>query len=241
MSGGTLVFTSLRGELQKAILGKQVARSDSLARGGAPPRLLGAIAELEPFFDKRASMPPAADVEPATNRRSHRCMKPASSAHDAEPIRQGRASTHCDPGRAVVAPPAIPRDGAADVRRELARLYVAARVERSSGATDDRGAVSAAPTQSNARALGDDSCVHAATKATTSPTSVPRNDADAARCPAGAEPWRRSSASPLPPPTAPQRAQQDSFYPAAPIDPRRDLPPPRRRMVGSSRSCFSAV
>lgn len=68
VSGKTLVFTSLR-ELQKAILGKQVARSDSLSRGTAPPRLLGAIAELEPFFDKRASMPPVSEVEPQTNRR----------------------------------------------------------------------------------------------------------------------------------------------------------------------------
>ncbi len=74
VSGKTLVFTSLR-ELQKAILGKQVARSDSLSRGTSPPRLLGAIAELEPFFDKRASVPPqagmisTADAEPATNRR----------------------------------------------------------------------------------------------------------------------------------------------------------------------------
>ena len=62
VSGKTLVFTSLR-ELQKAILGKQVARSDSLSRGSGPPRLLGAIAELEPFFDKRASVPPG-DAEP---------------------------------------------------------------------------------------------------------------------------------------------------------------------------------
>lgn len=73
VSGKTLVFTSLR-ELQKAILGKQVARSDSLSRGTSPPRLLGAIAELEPFFDKRASVPPqgvmtSADAEPTTNRR----------------------------------------------------------------------------------------------------------------------------------------------------------------------------
>src|SRR5678809_403465 len=63
VSGKTLVFTSLR-ELQKAILGKQVARSDSLQRGSGPPRLLGAIAELEPFFDKRASVPPGKDVGP---------------------------------------------------------------------------------------------------------------------------------------------------------------------------------
>src|SRR5581483_3096696 len=87
VSGKTLVFTSLR-ELQKAILGKQVARSDSLQRGSGPPRLLGAIAELEPFFDKRASVPPpkGGDVEPQTSRRPstdpprrHDSSRPAAS------------------------------------------------------------------------------------------------------------------------------------------------------------------
>ena len=48
-SGQLVVFTSLR-ELQKAITNRQVGRGDSLSRGNAPPRQLGAIAELEPFF-----------------------------------------------------------------------------------------------------------------------------------------------------------------------------------------------
>jgi len=68
VSGKTHVFTSLR-ELQKAILGRQVARSDSLSRGSGPPRLLGAIAELEPFFDKRASVPPT-EAEPLARKSS---------------------------------------------------------------------------------------------------------------------------------------------------------------------------
>src|SRR5215472_1441707 len=44
--GRHLVFTSLR-ELQKAILAREVGRSDSLTRGHGPARPLGAIAELE--------------------------------------------------------------------------------------------------------------------------------------------------------------------------------------------------
>ncbi|WP_394839687.1 zinc-ribbon domain-containing protein [Pendulispora rubella] len=50
--GSTLIFTSLR-ELQRAISGNAVGRDDVLARGSAPPRQLGAIAELEPFFHGR--------------------------------------------------------------------------------------------------------------------------------------------------------------------------------------------
>jgi predicted Zn finger-like uncharacterized protein len=53
-AGQGLVFTSLR-ELQKAIANGQVGRGDSLSRGNAPPRPLGSIAELEPFFNDRAA------------------------------------------------------------------------------------------------------------------------------------------------------------------------------------------
>ena len=107
VSGKTLVYTSLR-ELQKAILGKQVARSDSLSRGTAPPRLLGAIAELEPFFDKRASVPPAADVEPATNRKPS--VRATPQPPNAEPTR--RVDTLRPPPGAYGPPPAptVPRD-----------------------------------------------------------------------------------------------------------------------------------
>jgi len=51
--GTTLIFTSLR-ELQRAISGSAVGRDDVLARGSAPPRQLGTIAELEPFFHANA-------------------------------------------------------------------------------------------------------------------------------------------------------------------------------------------
>jgi tetratricopeptide (TPR) repeat protein len=56
-SGQQLTFLTLR-ELQRAILAKQVARGDVLTRGGGPPRPLGTIAELEPFFEGRTSSRP---------------------------------------------------------------------------------------------------------------------------------------------------------------------------------------
>jgi tetratricopeptide (TPR) repeat protein len=47
------VYTSLR-ELQRGIAQRQVSTDDLLARGNQPPRPLGSIAELEPFFQGRA-------------------------------------------------------------------------------------------------------------------------------------------------------------------------------------------
>jgi predicted Zn finger-like uncharacterized protein len=48
----TLVFTSLR-ELQRAIQTHLVERTDRLSRGGLPPKAIGQIPELAPFFDQR--------------------------------------------------------------------------------------------------------------------------------------------------------------------------------------------
>jgi predicted Zn finger-like uncharacterized protein len=55
--GTDLTFLTLR-ELQRAILAKQVGRGDVLTRGNDPPRTLGTIAELEPFFEGRTSSRP---------------------------------------------------------------------------------------------------------------------------------------------------------------------------------------
>jgi predicted Zn finger-like uncharacterized protein len=73
-SGQQLTFLTLR-ELQRAILAKQVARGDVLSRGTGPPRTLGSIAELEPFFEGRTSTrpPPGAgpgpsDIQPLPKR-----------------------------------------------------------------------------------------------------------------------------------------------------------------------------
>jgi predicted Zn finger-like uncharacterized protein len=48
-TGGDLVYTSLR-ELQRGIAEQKVGPNDLLSRGRQPPRALGSIAELEPFF-----------------------------------------------------------------------------------------------------------------------------------------------------------------------------------------------
>jgi predicted Zn finger-like uncharacterized protein len=56
-NGQQLTFLTLR-ELQRAILAKQVTRSDLLVLAGVPPRPLHQIEELGPFFDGRASSRP---------------------------------------------------------------------------------------------------------------------------------------------------------------------------------------
>jgi predicted Zn finger-like uncharacterized protein len=69
-TGAQLTFLSLR-ELQRAILAKQVGRGDLLRRGGGPARALGTIAELDPFFEGRASNrppPPQGPSGSATSR-----------------------------------------------------------------------------------------------------------------------------------------------------------------------------
>jgi predicted Zn finger-like uncharacterized protein len=53
-SGYQFTFVTLR-ELQRAILAQQVSRGDLLRRAGAPPRSLGSISELEPFFEGRTT------------------------------------------------------------------------------------------------------------------------------------------------------------------------------------------
>jgi predicted Zn finger-like uncharacterized protein len=52
--GHDLTFFSLR-DLQHAISSKRVRRADVLVRGNGPPRTLGSITELEPFFSERAT------------------------------------------------------------------------------------------------------------------------------------------------------------------------------------------
>jgi predicted Zn finger-like uncharacterized protein len=70
-TGRELVYTSLR-ELQRGIAQRQVSADDLLSRGGQPPRALGSIAELEPFFQGQ--------VRPASQPRTLSGVAPASSA-----------------------------------------------------------------------------------------------------------------------------------------------------------------
>jgi predicted Zn finger-like uncharacterized protein len=63
-NGHQFTFLTLR-ELQRAILAHQVSRNDLLRRAGAPPRPLGSISELEPFFEGRATSNRPPGGEPA--------------------------------------------------------------------------------------------------------------------------------------------------------------------------------
>ncbi len=65
MTGRELVYTSLR-ELQRGIAQRQVGPEDLLSRGSGPPRPLGSIAELEPFFHGRAGASLRAPHQPRT-------------------------------------------------------------------------------------------------------------------------------------------------------------------------------
>ena len=68
-----IVYHALK-ELQKAILAKQVGRHDTLSRGNAPPRPLGSIAELAPFFEeprKRQTSTPPVPPPPLPRRPSN--------------------------------------------------------------------------------------------------------------------------------------------------------------------------
>jgi predicted Zn finger-like uncharacterized protein len=77
-----LVFHTLK-DLQKAILAKQVGKHDTLARGTTPPRALGAIAELSPFFEeqrkRQTSIPPPLPPPPARRSPSSPGLDPRTS------------------------------------------------------------------------------------------------------------------------------------------------------------------
>jgi predicted Zn finger-like uncharacterized protein len=62
-NGHQFTFVTLR-ELQRAILAHQVSKTDLLRRAGAPPRPLGSISELEPFFEGRTSSNRAPPPDP---------------------------------------------------------------------------------------------------------------------------------------------------------------------------------
>jgi predicted Zn finger-like uncharacterized protein len=95
--GRELVFTNLR-DLQRAITNLQVGRHDTLTRGSGPPRPLGAIAELEPFFLGRigqSASPPLPQVAMGAG--------PQGASPDELPNRTGR--TGRPPADGPPAPP----------------------------------------------------------------------------------------------------------------------------------------
>jgi predicted Zn finger-like uncharacterized protein len=77
--GRTLVFTSLR-ELQRAIQGYLVERTDRLSRGGLPPKPIGQIPELAPFFDQREASKKGQLGQTQQNRKTQDGLGPAQAA-----------------------------------------------------------------------------------------------------------------------------------------------------------------
>lgn len=73
-----LVFTSLR-ELQRGIADRKVGPGDLLTRGPNPPRPLGSIAELEPFFQSSLGKMAAAPSSDRPVRTLHGVAPPANS------------------------------------------------------------------------------------------------------------------------------------------------------------------
>lgn len=76
--GRELVFTSLR-ELQRGIADRKVGPGDLLSRGQKPPRPLGSIAELEPFFQSSLGKMAASAASDRPVRTLHGVAPPANS------------------------------------------------------------------------------------------------------------------------------------------------------------------
>jgi predicted Zn finger-like uncharacterized protein len=97
--GKTLVFTSLR-ELQRAIQTHLVGRTDLLSRGGLPPKAIGQIPELTPFFDPIRSAPTLTDAHPPQHESRRISSRPppppGATAGALSPPARGRLQTRPD-------------------------------------------------------------------------------------------------------------------------------------------------
>jgi predicted Zn finger-like uncharacterized protein len=100
--GRELVFTNLR-DLQQAIVNVQVGRRDLLTHDDQPPRALGSIPELEPFFAERMGATPVPPPPAVTNTQRLGSEVPRPEAISA---RSGRTMR---PTESPVPPPA-PRE-----------------------------------------------------------------------------------------------------------------------------------
>ncbi|MGC4087561.1 MAG: zinc-ribbon domain-containing protein [Polyangiaceae bacterium] len=121
-NGKELVYTSLR-ELQRGIAERQVGPNDLLSRGRQPPRSLGSIAELEPFFADPTQKPGGraprtlAGVAPAAAHLGASATPPpvnAVSVSEPEPstrrvLTQAGLGVSSPPPVAAKPEPAIPR------------------------------------------------------------------------------------------------------------------------------------
>ncbi len=103
------VYTSLR-DLQRAIADRRVGPNDLLSRGGDPPRALGAIPELEPFF---ASQMPSARQMQSPPHTLHGMAPPGPSAPATLPQPFDKATRRgmgkMDPGSVATGAPVTER------------------------------------------------------------------------------------------------------------------------------------
>ncbi|MCW5835412.1 MAG: zinc-ribbon domain-containing protein [Labilithrix sp.] len=196
--GRTLVFTSLR-ELQRAIQGYLVERNDRLSRGGLPPKAIGQIPELVPFFEQREAakrsqhsgrpvrtqdgLGPASTALAQGSTRPRQATKPEFPAPPPHGSNDGANKTTLigtgpvteEPAIPAAAPPAT-RAGARSVvaagDRATARARSSSRLRRQAGERAAAGAAAAAPARQHEH------------RAAQRPTPPPA----AARDPAGLEP-----------------------------------------------------
>lgn len=224
VSGKEAVFTSLR-ELQKAIMAKQVGRQDSLARGGEPARLLGAIAELEPFFDGRKAEDGQTSVRPP--------MKSRPPPTPVPPPIRSRVETMRPPvggGVAVPPPPTIPRDMMSPMAHTMA----------GSGASALASATAALPAPEPQNPRPPAPSFHYQTQQAPQirlPPEAPSEAPTVAHVALASTVPQIEMSSPLPPPTAPIRRSLPSYGDEASGSGRGSLAeevytPPRRRMGG---------
>ena len=135
-SGRELVYTSLR-DLQKGITQRQVGPEDTLSRGNQPPRPLGAIAELEPFFhgtpinvpNKPATLhgvaPPANPADPPGSKPPPHATLVGGFNANATATMEPYAPARAPPGHGVV----VPRVNAEPARPKSAALRASSDVD----------------------------------------------------------------------------------------------------------------
>ncbi len=224
--GQDLTFLTLR-ELQRAILAKQVGRSDVLRRGQTAPRALGTIAELEPFFEGRASSrPPPPGAASAVPRIPPAAAVPRTPPPPAFPKRTASW------GIPETVPPGLP-----PVRQKIDTLRPAG----TAAAPPPPPPMTPAPVS-----VGPVIPLQMANAASHAPSHAPFEEPVTQRrpgpstAPPPAPPTQRiETSSPLPPPTVPVR-QRISYGDEDANDARRSVPSaqyddyavPRRRKVG---------
>ena len=226
--GRTLVFTSLR-ELQKAIQGYQVERNDKLSRGGLPPKAIGQIPELLPFFEQRDSAKRRDQAQPNRSQKTQDGLGPVSA-----PPPPPTSVRHATKPEFLAAPPS---SEAPTSSASVATLIGTGPVTDQPAFAMPRSATIPPPTQRTEPTFEEASTEIATLTPTDARLVTAKSTApmmDAHRAPARSIPpplpdrARRSQSSiPVPPPRTPAPPPPPARTPPPP-PPRTPPPPPRR-------------